>query len=214
MIISYIIGFFRNMLKKRVSALAIIDSKSRIDDKAKIYRGAKIVESRIGEYTYIGMNTWAICTTIGKFCSIASDVRIGLESHTLNHISTSPLFTESKNATGHEWIKNSTVSPRNATTIGNDVWIGYHAMIIGGINIGNGAVIAAGAVVTKDVPPYAIVGGVPAKIIRYRFDEDTINILQSTKWWERTSESLKENVNLFQKDIHEDLGILQRIRNI
>lgn len=78
-------------------------------------------------------------------------------------------------------------------TIGNDCWIGQRAILIGGITIGDGAVVMAGAVVTKDVPPYAMVGGVPAKIIKYRYDEETIDFLLKAQWWNRPIEWLKEN---------------------
>lgn len=82
--------------------------------------------------------------------------------------------------------------------MGNDVLIGSHSLILGGVTIGNGAVVAAGAVVTKDVPPYAIVGGVPASIIKYRFSQDIINKLQELRWWDWPEERLRANIGLFQ----------------
>ena len=81
--------------------------------------------------------------------------------------------------------------------IGNDVWIGSRATILEGVNIGDGVVVAAGAVVTKDVPPYAIVGGVPARIIRYRFDEETIQNLLKMKWWEKDQEWIQNHADDF-----------------
>lgn len=88
--------------------------------------------------------------------------------------------------------------------IGNDVWIGYRAIIPVNVTVGDGAVIAAGAVVTKDVPPYAVVGGVPAKVIKYRFSQDVIEKLLDLRYWDRPDEEIKKNINLFQK---EDLSI-------
>ena len=85
------------------------------------------------------------------------------------------------------------------TIIGSDVWIGAHAQIKSGLTIGNGAVVAAGAVVTRDVPPYAIVGGVPAKVIRYRFDEKAIEALMSLKWWEWSDEKLQQYAPCFSE---------------
>ena len=143
-----------------------------------------------------------IHTEIGNFCSIASDVNIGLEEHTLQNISTSPIFTEVDNATGYSWIKKNHFIPFKRTYIGNDVWIGFRASIKSGVKIGNGAVIATGAVVTKDVPPYAIVGGVPAKIIRYRFSEEIINELQKTEWWNLPDNIIIEHIQSFQKSNH------------
>ena len=84
--------------------------------------------------------------------------------------------------------------------IGNDVWIGANAMILGGITIGDGAIIGAGAVVTKDIPPYAIVGGIPARIIRYRFPNDVINALLSSQWWNLSENILKSNIKVFQSN--------------
>jgi serine acetyltransferase len=84
-----------------------------------------------------------------------------------------------------------------AVTIGHDVWIGARVLVLGGVNIGIGAVVAAGAVVTKDVPPYAIVAGVPARIIRYRFNEDQIRTLLETRWWDMSIAELKASKDLF-----------------
>ena len=89
--------------------------------------------------------------------------------------------------------------------IGNDVWIGSKATVFGGVKVGNGAVIAAGAVVTKDVPPYAIAGGVPAHIIRYRFDEDKINRLEEIAWWNWDDDKIKRNKAFFKANENEVL---------
>ena len=122
---------------------------------------------------------------IGKFCSIACGVKFLFNSanHTLKSLSsyTFPLFYE-------EWgLEKSNVATawdnKGDIVIGNDVWIGYEAVIMAGVHIGNGAIIAARAVVTKDVPAYTIVGGVPARPIRKRFDEDTIHKLEALQWW-------------------------------
>ena len=85
---------------------------------------------------------------------------------------------------------------KGGVNIGNDCWIGQHVFIVGGVTIGDGAVVYAGAVVTKDVPPYAIVGGVPARIIRYRYDQETIDWLLRIKWWEHDIEWFEENWEL------------------
>ena len=123
---------------------------------------------------------------IGKFCSIACGARFIFTgaNHTLKSLSTYPfpIFFE-------EWglDKKQVVSAwdnKGDTIIGNDVWIGYEAIIMSGVQIGDGAIVGARAVVTKDVPPYTVVGGVPAKEIRKRYDEETIAKLQQIQWWD------------------------------
>ena len=120
--------------------------------------------------------------------------------HTLDKLSTSPIFTEKHNGTKHSWVKTSTLIPYKRVTVGNDVWIGVRAMILGGVTIGDGAVIGAGAIVTKDVPPYAVVAGIPAKLLRYRFPQNQIVKLITHPWWAMTDAQLKERIELFQRN--------------
>lgn len=133
---------------------------------------------------------------IGKFCSIACGVKFLFNSanHTLKSLSnyTFPLFFE-------EWGLNkknvaSAWDNKEDIIIGNDVWIGYEAVIMAGVHIGDGAVIAARAVVTKDVPPYTIVGGTPARKIRMRFEEETIAKLQQIQWWNWPVEKIRRSL--------------------
>lgn len=137
---------------------------------------------------------------IGKFCSIACGAKFIFTSanHTLKSLSTYPfpIFFEewgldSANIT-EAWDKKGDI------VIGNDVWIGYEAVILSGVTVGDGAIIGARAVVTKDVPPYTIVGGIPARCIRRRFDEETVTKLGELKWWEWSDEKIKENLSAIQ----------------
>ena len=129
---------------------------------------------------------------IGKFCAIASKVKFIMNgaNHNTNAFTTYPF-----GAFGGDWevgLENLSGGFKGDTVIGNDVWIGYNATIMPGINIGDGAIIATNAVVTKDVPPYSIVGGNPAKLIRYRFEEKIINVLTTIKWWNWDIEKITE----------------------
>ncbi len=137
---------------------------------------------------------------IGKFCSIACGAKFIFNSanHALSSLSTYPfpIFFE-------EWgldVKDIRKAWDNKGDIivGNDVWIGYEAVIMAGVTIGDGAVIGTRALVTKDVPPYTIVGGIPAKEIRKRFDEDTISKLLQVKWWDWPVEKIAENIQVIQ----------------
>lgn len=196
--LKYILGFFLNLFNPAVSLFAKIDNKSRISHKAKVYGHVQVTSSSMGDYSYIGRNSRIIHADIGKFCSIASETKIGMGTHTLDKISTSPIFTEAKNGTKHSWVKTSAVNPFKRVKVGNDVWIGVRTMVMGGVTIGDGAVIGAGSIVTKDVPPYAVVVGVPAKVIRYRFSQEQIEKLLSRPWWNLPIEQLKERIELFQ----------------
>lgn len=198
---SFIIGWFRHCLfNKKVSVLSFVNDNCRISKKAVVYRHARINKVSIGDYSYIGKSTIIHDTTIGKFCSISDCCVIGLPAHFISTISSSPLFNYRKNGTKASWVHMDMREIPFDVEIGNDVWIGYGAMIAGPVRIGDGAVVAGGAVVTKDVPPYAIVGGVPAKVIRYRFSQEVIDELNGLQWWNLPDDVLKKNLDLFQKE--------------
>ena len=122
---------------------------------------------------------------IGRYCSIAKHAKIGLLQHPVSWLGTASVFFDSSGKHMFNWdgIHVIPFESQGDTEIGNDVWIGSGASIMTGCKVGDGAIIASEAVVTHDVPPYAIVGGVPARVIRYRFDEDTIKELLDLRWW-------------------------------
>lgn len=197
----YLKGIFKHLFNPKTSIFSIVSINCDIHHKAVINRLVKINKSSIGRFSYVGNNTNIEYADIGQFCSIADHCRIGMASHTLNLLSTSPIFTQKNNGCHEIWVEENIFDKGETkqVSIGNDVWIGSHALIKGGINIGDGAVVAAGAVVVKDIPPYAVVGGVPAKIIKYRFDPDVVNKLLKLKWWDLTDDELKRSIIFFQR---------------
>jgi acetyltransferase-like isoleucine patch superfamily enzyme len=158
--------------------------KTEIAPNTHLLNNCIINYCKIGQYTYIGNNCIIQNTTIGRFCSIANDVLIGLGNHPIDNFSTSPLFYRTNNPLKIKLVEsNSDFQEYKPVEIGNDVWIGARVIILDGVTIGHGAVVAANSVVTKDVPCYAIAGGIPAKIIKYRFSEEKIEAILKSVWW-------------------------------
>jgi acetyltransferase-like isoleucine patch superfamily enzyme len=160
----------------------------------------RIRDCEIGLGSYIGAFTALVKCKIGRFSSIASHVSVAAGAHPVSgFVSTSPSFYAAQPANHlalspgglFEEYKYTGSDKRFHVEIGNDVWIAGHVLLLQGIRLGDGCIVAAGAVVTRDVPPYAIVGGVPATIIRYRFPVDIIEKLLSLQWWDRSPEELR-----------------------
>jgi acetyltransferase-like isoleucine patch superfamily enzyme len=150
----------------------------------------------LGDFTYIAKNSGISHAQIGKFCSIGDNVKIGLAYHPVNLVSTHPSFYLKYKKLPF-FAETSLFDVYKTVHIGNDVWIGTNSIVMGGIVIGNGAIVAAGSIVTKDVEPYSIVGGNPAKIIKYRFDDKTIAALNKIEWWNKDTTWIKHNYKKF-----------------
>lgn len=177
-----------------------------------VYQGCKI-----GRYTYgyeSLLEYYPIAESIGRYCSINGTAKI-YNNHPMESVTTHPMLDNllfypwevfedriryiQTYGTHHENAEfdNSRIRNNRPVVIGNDVWIGANVIILPGVNIGDGAIVAAGAVVTKDVAPYAIVGGVPAKTIRYRFEKNMIEKFLEIKWWNWEIEEIEKHIELF-----------------
>lgn len=185
---------------------------SELADFVRIDRSCFIYHSHINQYSYTGSSTTIMHSVIGRFCSISWGVTVGPGAHDYNR------------PTSHDFLYNpqygfiedseSAVYDRFGlkTEIGNDVWIGTNATILQGVKIGDGAVVGANSLVSKDVPPYAIVGGCPAKVIKYRFNSDIIKELLELKWWNLSPSFIKENFDLFKIENIEEF--IKKIKQI
>lgn len=169
---------------------------SVVDSTAKIESGTSFYSSRIGRHSFCGYDCEVYQADIGNFTSIANGVVIGGARHPMEWVSMSPVFYAGRDSVKAKFSVHNLDEPRKVG-IGHDVWIGRSAIILSGVSIGNGAVIGAGSVVTKDVPPYSIVAGNPAKLIRYRFDQDTVAKLTRIQWWDWPDSRLKDLGYLF-----------------
>lgn len=158
--------------------------------------GSNCIDVRMGRYSYMGSDNSLAHVDIGAFCAIASHCAIGGGEHPLSAVSTSPVFCR-----GHNPLRRNLGSldlPLNPrVVIGNDVWIGEGAFICAGLTIGDGAVVGAHAVVTRSVPPYAIVAGAPARILRMRFGDAEIAALLALRWWDWPEDKLRRYAPYF-----------------
>lgn len=202
MIFSYL---FSKLIKK-VYLPAI--KKSEIDKTSSICSGAHVVESSVDKFSYVGNYCTVINTKIGKFCSIADNCIIGGANHPINWVSTSPVFHQGRNILKRHF-SNHEFESSIRTNIGSDVWIGNNCLIKGGITINHGAVIGMGSVLTKDVGPYEIWAGNPARLIKKRFSNEVIEFLIENEWWNLEEPSLYEHAKTFN-NIDEYINIYMR----
>lgn len=208
-----------NLMKKWLKKIfLIIKFKNKVKLKRNVqvginsyFEGCNVINHNttfsgyLGYGSYIGAESF-VCGKVGKYCSLARNVHIILGKHpTKTFVSTHPMFFSTIKQNGktyvsiQKFIENTYADNKQIypVIIGNDVWIGDSVKILSGVTIGDGSIIAAGAVVTKDVPPYSIVGGVPARIIKYRFTEEQIEKLLKFKWWNMEETWIKQNIEKF-----------------
>lgn len=162
-----------------------------------LFKDVVVINCSLGAHTYIQKKSTIFNAEIGKYCSIASGVSIAPGLHKSEGASSHPSFYLKSTPLLKVYVEEDLFATSAKVIIGNDVWIGESSIIMDGIRIGDGAIIAAGAVVTKDVDDYAIVGGVPAKLIRYRFDIEIRTRLLEFKWWDKSEEWIENNSSKF-----------------
>jgi len=200
----YVIRFRKVNLKLGKGA-CILGAESSFEGYNRIGNGTCFFGT-LGYGSYIGDHC-RINATIGRYCSLSDRVHIVSGTHpTKGYVSIHPSFYSSRKQSGFSYVDETSfeetlrnpIDRRTSVYIGNDVWIGYDVVLLGGIQIGDGAIVAAGAVVTKDVEPYTIVGGVPAKPIRKRFDEEQIAFLKKFRWWDKDKSWIEANHEYFR----------------
>lgn len=208
-IIKKILFFFiRKMLEIKNRTIKIeygasVNIHSKFEGKNVICRNTSF-SGEIGRCSYIGP-LCGINAKIGRYCCIGSNVETISSRHpTDTFVSISPMFYSTDKKNGYTYVTQNYYEEmvyadqeKHSVIIGNDVWIGSHVLIMGGVTIGDGAIIAAGAVVTSDVEPYSIVGGVPAKLLRYRFSENDRKALLKDRWWDKDEQRIRKHAHLF-----------------
>ncbi|WP_235603738.1 CatB-related O-acetyltransferase [Balneola sp. EhC07] len=168
-------------------------------------KNSSISRSEIGFGSYLSGNTSLSRVKIGRYCSIGQNVKNSFGIHPTDFISSHPAFYSTKKQAGFSFVDEDKIEEhkyvdkerRFLNIIGNDVWIGNNVSLMDGIAIGDGAIIGTGAVVTKDIAPYTIVGGIPARKIRTRFSEDVTEFLVKFQWWNKDEKWIQEHANLF-----------------
>jgi acetyltransferase-like isoleucine patch superfamily enzyme len=167
------------------SALSYASADCEFSAYNRIYRRVCLRSTRLGRMTYVAEGSRVGFASIGAFCSIGPSALIGgMGWHPSDRLSTHPAFYSSLHQAGRSFVDADRATELPFTTVGNDVWLGAGCIVLDGLSIGDGAIIAAGAVVSRPVAPYAIVGGVPARLIRPRFDPGVIAALLEWRWWE------------------------------
>lgn len=184
-----------------------IDKASVFEGKNAVAGNCSFLHSELGYASYVANGTFIRNTKIGKYSCIGKNVRIVDVTHPARRfVSTHPAFFAPETVIGSSYVKEKKFEEfiwnqqdkRFSVIIGNDVWIGDGAMILGGHTVGNGAIVAAGAVVTRDVNPYEIVAGVPARVIGIRFTREQIEFLEQLQWWNRDEEWIRQNAPVFE----------------
>ncbi|SNR76212.1 Acetyltransferase (isoleucine patch superfamily) [Lutibacter agarilyticus] len=203
--------FFLKKIGFKLSKIDKSEDLPILEQKYRIGSNVEFSESEIGDYSYISPDSKFHSTKIGKYCSIGPNVICGYGEHPINFLSTSPLFYYGKKKFDIKITSIDYFEHHKKVIIKNDVWIGANVYIKNGITIGNGAIIGAGSVVVNDVEDYAVVVGVPAKVIKYRFEKEDIIELLKIKWWDLNIVNIDKLHHLFVDDNIKN--VLIRLKN-
>lgn len=212
--------FLRNLINFTLRAKYTFIDKVKVGEKTKLRHSileanvsigseCNITNSSIGRYSYLANNCYLPSTKVGAFCSIASHTILAAGNHPSNYLSTSPVTYKNKTTYAQGFVNQPTYQDEYKYVddkqkffceIGNDVWIATRVTLVcgrNGLRIGNGAIVRSGSVVTKDIPPYAIVQGVPAHIIGYRFETEIIEKIEKLSWWNKDDKWIKAHAQYF-----------------
>ncbi len=209
----------RNLYKKKfkgfyASPLSYIDKETNLSEYNVFHGRCVVVRSTVERYTY-AVNARIVNSKVGKFCSIGPETLIGgLGRHPTQWLSTHPIFYSLSKQVGISFAIANHFEELPCVEIGNDVWIGARVVILDGVKIGDGSIIAAGAIVTSDVAPYSIVGGVPARLIRQRMPNLQASMLIELAWWNWSEEKLRKAAPLFTLSIDDSvISSLEKINS-
>lgn len=178
----------RRHLKKQTpgfsaSLFSHATASCRFEGHNRLAGSAALQDAWLGRGSYVN-SARLNGARVGRFVSVGFEALIGLGEHPVDRIATHPAFYTPHNPVGLRWVEQPLFAETQAVTIGSDAWIGARAIVLGGVNVGHGAIVAAGAVVTKDVPAFGIVAGVPARLIRLRFSPEVCDALSALRWWD------------------------------
>ena len=195
-LLSPVYWFFMNRFRQHQVESRQVAWRAKLGKHVSIRAGSEVGPNvSIGDYSYIsGPRSYVEAASIGKFCSIARQTTIGVSGHDYTKVTTHPFIIDP----AYKFVTSAvTESQKPPPVIGHDVWIGMNCVVHRGVSIGHGAVVASDAVVTRDVEPYSIVGGNPARHLKYRFSSEVIEALLKIEWWNWDEDRLMKNLNNF-----------------